>query len=79
MLRFTPILFPLTSFLGQTTASHCPFGCVNMLHPHFFFGCANLYYTCAFLCHGYTYLCSAVLVAAYSFSPFHLLFYALPQ
>ena len=79
LLRFTPILFPLTSFLGQTTASHCPFGCDDLLHPHFSFGCANLYYTCVFLCFGYAYLCPAVLVAAYSFSSSYLLFCTLPQ
>ena len=40
----SPLFFsPLTSFLGQPTASHCPFGCDDLLHPHFSFGCANLY------------------------------------
>ena len=79
MLRFTPILFSLTSFLGQATASHCPFGCDDLLHPHFSFGYANLYYTCVFLCFGCAYLCPAVLVAAYSFSSSYLLFCTLPQ
>ena len=79
VLCFTPILFPLTSFLGQPTASHCPCGCDDLLHPHFSFGCANLYYTCVFLCFGYAYLCPAVLVAAYSFSSSYLLLCTLPQ
>ena len=79
VLRFTPILFPLTSFLGQPTASHCLFGCDDLLHPHFSFGCVNLYHTCVFLCFGYAYLCPAVPMAAYSFSSSYLLFCTLPQ
>ena len=79
LVTFHPYSFPLTSFLGQPTASHCPFGCDDLLHPHFLFGCANLYYTCVFLCFGYAYLCLAVLVAAYSFFSSYLLFCTLPQ
>ena len=79
VLRFTPILFPLTSFLGRTTASHCPLAVLTCCILISSLAVPNLYYTCVLLCHGYAYLCSAVLVAAYSVSPFLLLFYALPQ
>ena len=74
----SPILFPLTSFLGQTTALHCPLAVLTCCIPVSSLTVPNLYYTCVFLCLGYAYLCSAVLVAAYSFSPFLHLFYMLP-
>ena len=79
MLWFAPILFPLTSFLGHTTASHCPLAVLTCCILVSSLAVPKLYYTCVFLCFSYAYLCSAVLVAAYSVSFSYLLFCMLPQ